>query len=194
MRLSVPTLSFVLLVNFCSAAVTQAEAVKLREAWETPYVADDAKGKHVIALWQFNAGDSAGKDASGNGHDLSFAGAKTVAGGRFGGCLETASGYPVEDKPHQARAKDHDALSPKGAFSVEMWIMPKKELDKDYPDSFLLDKKYVSHNDYQLILGRENKNGKRCLHMNLGFGSGSETYHSRPLPLQVGKWTHVAFV
>ena len=199
MRLSLPALLIVFLAIFPIASAAQAEAVKLREAWETPYAGGDAEGKHVVALWKFDAKDAtaqdaAGKDASGNGHDLTFVGAKPVGDGRFGGCLESARGLPIEDKPHQARANDHNELSPQGPFTIEMWIMPKKELDKDYPMSFLLDKRYVSHNDYQLILGSEEANGQRCLSMILGFGKDWETYYSRPLPLQVGKWLHLAFV
>ncbi|MEA1951895.1 MAG: LamG domain-containing protein, partial [Planctomycetota bacterium] len=200
MKRSLTALTFLLLLVFHITPPLHAESPKLRESWQTPYAEEDAKGKHVIALWQFDDKNANAdkkptvKDASGKGHDLTLAGAKIVDGGRFGACLQTSRGHPIEDKPHQARAKDHDALSPPGAFTVEMWIMPKKELDKDYADAFLMDKKYVSHNDYQLILGSENNGGKRCLHMILGFGNDSQTYYSRPLPLETGKWLHLAFV
>ena len=191
--LSLSSLLFTLLVILGAASCVQAELPQLCETWKSSYQGKDAEGEHVIALWQFDAKKPT-SDASGNGHDLVFVGAKAVEVGRLGGGLETACGYPVEDKPHQAQTKDHDALSPKGAFSVEMWIMPKEELNKDYPEAFLLDKMYVSHSDYQLILSRENNVGKRYLKMNLGFGAESKSFNSRPLLLEVGKWMHIAFV
>ncbi|MBN2291672.1 MAG: LamG domain-containing protein, partial [Pirellulales bacterium] len=194
MKCSFACINYILLFTFSVTSAIQAEPPKLSEAWQSPYTKEDATGKHVIALWQFDAKDEIVKDISGNGHDLKLTGAKVVDGGCFGDCLETARGYPIEDKPHRARAKDHDALSPPGAFSLEMWIMPQKELDKDYPQAFLMDKKYVSHNDYQLILGHQSKAGTRCLSMVLGFGNDSQTYHSRPIALETGKWLHLAFV
>ena len=124
----------------------------------------------MIALWQFNAGAETA-DASGHGHAATLQGAAIGAEGRFGGCLESFPGWPVEDKRHRALVPNDPALSPSGAFTLEMWIKPKEQLDDKYPDSFLLDKKYVAHDDYQLILGAPAKNGDRVLRANLGFGA-----------------------
>ncbi len=83
----------------------QEEATaKLSEPWTRAYVGPDATGDHVIALWQFDAGEEL-TDSSGNGHDLSLNGAKIAAGGRFGGCLESWRGWPDSDVPHQAQAQ-----------------------------------------------------------------------------------------
>ena len=115
------------------------------------------------------------------------------AEGRFGGCLECFPGWPVEDKRHRAQVPNHPALSPSGAFTIEMWIRPKEQLDEKYPDSFLLDKKYVAHDDYQLILGAADKSGNRILQANLGFGADSQTYYSQPARFEPGRWRHIAF-
>ena len=115
------------------------------------------------------------------------------AEGRFGGCLECFPGWPVEDKPHRAQVPNHPALSPAGAFTLEMWIRPKDQLDEKYPDSFLLDKKYVAHDDYQLILARRTRAAIGFLQANLGFGADSQTYYSQPARFEPGRWRHIAF-
>ena len=74
-----------------------------------------------------------------------------------------------------------------------MWIRPKAELDAKYPVAFLLDKKYVAHTDYQLILDDADRYGSRVLTANLGFGSRSVAFHARPFRYEPGKWHHVAF-
>jgi len=177
----------------CTGLLGAAEqAVRLCEPWQTEYAGEHATGEHVVALWQFGAGAEL-EDASGNGHTLTLQGGKLAPEGRFGACLESFRGWPVEDQAHRALAPDHPALSPSGPFTVEMWIRPKPELDADYPDSFLLDKKYVAHDDYQLVLGRADRGGSRVLRMTLGFGADSSTYYARPAKFQPGVWRHVAF-
>jgi hypothetical protein len=52
-----------------------------------------------------------------------------------------------------------------------LWLQAKPELNQDYPMAFLLDKKYVAHDDYQLILDAPDKHGDRAFQANLGFGS-----------------------
>jgi hypothetical protein len=74
-----------------------------------------------------------------------------------------------------------------------MWICPKDELNAEYADSFLLDKKYVAHDDYQLILGRTDRGGARVLRACLGFGESSATWHSRPARFRPHEWRQVAF-
>jgi len=176
----------------CTAVVGAGQpSVQLRQPWESPYAGEDATGKHVIALWQFDAGKET-EDTSGRGHALKLYGAKIHPEGRSGPCLESFRGHPVEDVRHAAVAKDHPNLTPRGAFTVEMWIKPKPEL-AEYPDAFLLDKKYVSHDDYQLTLTKADKSGKRGLRMCLGFGADSVSYHSKRFSVETNSWYHIAF-
>ena len=103
---------------------THPAQVQLAEKWNQPYTGEDTTAKHVIALWSFDAGAET-RDASGNGHDLVLHGGHFSLEGRFGGALESFRGWPEEDRPHQARAENDPALSPPGAFTIEMWVRPK---------------------------------------------------------------------
>ena len=111
--------------------------------------------------------------------------------GKFGGALETFPGWPVEDAPHRASAKAHPDLTPRGAFTVEMWIRPKPDM-KGYPESFLLDNRYVDKTGMQLVLSAES-GAMRNLRMELGFGADTEVFASDHAPVEVDVWTHVAF-
>ncbi|MFQ6098066.1 MAG: LamG-like jellyroll fold domain-containing protein, partial [Armatimonadota bacterium] len=181
-----------LLITLSASAHAQVAEVRLQEAWRAEYAAEDATGEHVVGLWHFNA-DEPTRDASGHGHDLRFDGVRTSAGGRFGSCLESFRGWPDEDVRHAALAPNDPSLTPKGAFSIELWIQPKPDLE-GYPDAFLVDKKYVAHDDYQMVLGRASKDGRRRRRVSLGFGTDSETYHSDAARFDEGVWYHVAFV
>jgi hypothetical protein len=163
-----------------------APAQRPCEPWQQPYAGTDASGKHVIALWQ------GAKDASGHGLAAKLQGAVAATDARLGPCIESFCGHPVEDKKHAAVVAHSPALTPKGAFTVEMWIKPKKELD-GYPEAFLLDKKYVAHSDYQFTLSAADKSGPRRLLMRLGFGDETETWSSEPAQYEAGVWHHVAF-
>ena len=158
-----------LLAVLAGSLVSAAEppAVLLCDPWQSQYAGEDATGAHVVGLWQFNGGAET-KDDSGHGHDLSLQGAKTAAEGRFGGALESAPGWPVADERHAAIVKNHPDLSPKGPFTIELWLQPKAELTNEYGESFLIDKKYVAHNDYQLILGAADRNDLRIARAVLG--------------------------
>ena len=173
------------------AAIAPMTEAAVCEPWPSPYTGEDASGKYVIALWQFNAGEET-KDASGRGHALTLQGAVINPNGKFGPCFESFRGHPVEDKQHGAIAANHPALTPKGAFTVELWLKPKPEL-AGYPEAFLLDKKYVAHSDYQLTLGDADKSGRRQLNMRLGFGEDSENFQSEPAKYEPGMWYHIAF-
>ena len=161
---------------------------RLCERWQQAYAGEDATGAHVIGLWTFE--DL--KDASGKGLDAKLQGAVLSPDGKFGPCLESFCGYPVEDKRHAAVIANRPSLTPKGAFTLEMWIKPKKEL-ADYPEAFLADKKYVAHTDFQFTLGAANKGAARKLNMRLGFGEDSESYSSEEAVYETGVWSHVAF-
>jgi len=180
-----------LLVAIAPAAQAD-EPIQSCDPWTSAYAGEDATGKHVLGLWKFDAGSETA-DASGRGQDLKIEGAEIRPEGRFGACLECFRGWPVEDKRHRAVTKRNPPLSPKGPFTLELWISPKPELDEKYPDSFLLDKKYASHNDYQLILGPADRSGSRVLRAVLGFGEESSTWSSQSLQLKPGTWYHVAF-
>jgi len=175
-----------------SALRAEAPPSALCDPWWTVYDGDHVTGQHVVGYWPFDSADGT-DDASGKAHALSLEDARIHAAGRFGGCLESFPGWPVEDRRHRARTPSRADLSPPGPFTLEMWICPKLEMDADYPDSFLLDKKYVAHDDYQLILGKANRTGTRVLRACLGFGADSSTWYSRPAKFEVGVWRHVAF-
>jgi len=163
---------------------------RLAEPWNAPYTGEDATGDHVVGLWNFEAGAEL-KDGSGNGHDLTLHGAKVVAGGRFGGCLES---WPVGSDlliPHQARAKAAPELPPMGAFTVEMWIKPKPEIE-GYASSFLLDNRYVDESGMQLILTADSGAGRR-LQMLLGISGQHPNWISDCYIFKPGIWYHVAF-
>jgi hypothetical protein len=164
-------------------------AAPLADDWQREYSAAEARAPHVIALWQFNAGEET-EDASGHGHRIELFGAKTIAAGKFGGGLQSFPGWPVEDKRHAAVAKAHPALSPAGAFSIDLWMKPGPDLvERGY--SHLLCKKYVSHHDYQLVLSP--KQGKtRRLQLSLGFGNDSEVFASDAAEWPADVWQHIA--
>jgi hypothetical protein len=111
-----------------------AAELPLAEPFRTEYAGPHATGEHVLALWQFNPPEPEA-DASGNGHELTLRGAEFVEEGRFGGALRSYRGWPVEDQPHQARAKNSPNLTPAGAFTIELWIQPDDEL-REYPEAF----------------------------------------------------------
>ena len=157
------------------------------ENWMAPYTGADATGEKVVGLWAF----ADLKDASGKGRDAVLHGAVLVPDDRWGSCLESFCGWPVEDECHAAIVTNHPSLSPRGAFTLEMWIKPKPEF-VDCPVAFLIDKKYVAHTDYQWTLGAANENDQRCAYLRLGFGDGSEEYVSQPSVFATNIWTHLA--
>ncbi len=173
----------------CACAMAQ-EDVTLAEPWQTQYQGDDATGDHVIGLWQFNEGAETA-DSSGNDFEVTVEGAEFVEEGKFGDCMESFRGWPEVDDPHRVWVKDHPKLSPKGPFTIEMWIKPKEEL-ADYPEAFLFDKRYVAETDYQLILERPDNLNQRRLRLVLGFGDDSKTFRSDRAEFEAGKWYHIA--
>ena len=182
------------LVSLFSLVISLAagqSAPRLQEPWETGYSKDDAIGAAVLGYWKFDGGDAL-KDSSGKGNDLTLHGAVPIAKGKWGGGLESFAGYPVQDKDHSAHTMAKPRLSPRGAFTIEMWIKAKAEFEPTLR-AFLLDQKDVDHADYQWTLGEADKAGQRCMAVNLGFGTESQLFHSAPMKLGVGEWHHVAF-
>ncbi len=190
--MTIKVLTLTVAVSFSASLRAEQAEIRLCEPWQSEYTCEDAAGDHVVALWLFKPGAEL-EDASGHGHELVLHDAKVSPDGLFGSCLESFCGWPVDDQRHRAMAEDHDDLSPPGPFTLELWIRPKPELDKDYPDAFLLDKKYVADDDYQLILGAPDRYGSRTLRACLGFGRDSSTWYSRPAKFEPGAWHHVAF-
>jgi hypothetical protein len=177
------------LLILCSL-LSSLSAAPLAETWQMGYSGDDAKGSHVLGYWQFDSAKEIA-DSSSQGNALKLAGAVAVAQGKFSGAIESFPGFPVQDKRHAALAEVKAALSPKGAFTVEMWLKPKVELTQELTP-VLVDKKYVAHTDYQFRLTTADKGGARRMQVILGFGSDSETFYSDAF--QPGlEWQHVAF-
>ena len=188
--------TLMLLLIACSFGFAQEEAaqVQLAEPFMTEYSGDDATADHVIGLWQFNQPDPTA-DASGKGHVLTLQGGEFVEEGRFGGgALRAFAGYPIVDEAHRVMTPNAPDLSPRGAFTVEMWLNPDEELNADYPSAIIFDKKYIHDADYQLALGGETSPAMRRLHMHLGFGTESATWSSEPFSVEPGVWRHIAFV
>jgi len=186
-------LSFVCPLRIGAIALTLAVSQAFgnpAETWQNGYTESDATGAHVLGYWQFKPGDPIA-DSSGHGHTLTLNGAVAAGGGRFDGALESFPGWPREDKRHAAIAATSAALSPKGAFSIEMWIKPKPELAADL-SPVLIDKKYVAPTDYQWRLTTADKGGARHLQVALGFGDESETFSSDSF-IAGTDWQHIAF-
>jgi hypothetical protein len=176
----------------CSIAIAQPPLAQFAEPWQQPYVGEDVTGDHVIALWSFDEGteqtDAAGKDLG-----LEFDGVQISPDGRFGSCLESSAGASADEATHHARTEHRPELSPAGPFTIEMWIKPKAELNADYGEAFLIDKKFTSNTDYRLSLSSPARDGRRTLRAILGYGFDSATYTSEPAEYESGVWYHVAF-
>lgn len=186
------TVAILSLALLCSLTLAQeGPSMQLSEPWPSAYTGDDATGDSVIGLWSFD-GANPGLDSSGNGHDGVLKGAEVNPAGKFGACLECFRGWPDEDKEHRLYVNNAATLSPKGAFTIEMWISPKDDFE-GYPEAFLIDKKYVSPTDYQIVLGAASSSGTRILRASLGFGAASETFASTAAQYEAGKWYHIAF-
>lgn len=158
-------------------------------------------GPNVIALWRFDS-DGPTKDASGNGRDLQLqaTGSEFAKEGRFGGALRIDAGEEVVDKTHGAVVANHESLSPKGAFTIEMWIRPDDRL-ATLNAAFLIDKKgypYASqrpnaNDDYLLRLVKAPGEDEYYIEAQLGFGDDSDILRSNPVKLEAGQWRHVGY-
>jgi hypothetical protein len=171
--------------------VVQASAAPRRcESWQTGYTGADAAGPHVLGYWKFQP-DAVTRDSSGKGNDLTLAGAQPAPQGKIDGALESFSNKPGVDQRHAAIAPNKPELSPKGAFTIELWVKPRPDI-AEAQQPVLIDKKYVAQTDYQLRLSSADKTGNRRLILSLGFGDDSETMTSEAF--QPGEeWQHLAF-
>jgi hypothetical protein len=175
----------------CLLLTLLSATIPLADEWGRQYSADEARSAHVVALWQFNAGHELA-DSSGHGHTLELFGAKTIAGGKFGGGLQSFPGWPIEDVRHAAVAKASPDLSPNGPFTIDLWMKPAADLP-EHGNSHLLCKKYVSHHDYQLVILPPEGKARRLL-LSLGFGSDSEVFLSDAIEWPADVWQHVAVI
>ncbi|QDV66861.1 hypothetical protein Poly24_05490 [Rosistilla carotiformis] len=191
-------LVFRILFALIAAASLNASALLAQEAavrWWAPYA--DASEPEVLGLWKFDGdGDAFTNDASSHQHKGTLRGAKQSAEGRFGGCLETAAGYPINDKSHSLHVAQSPVLSPSGAFTVEMWLRAKE--GEEFPAKYaavLLDMKYVpdNHTGFMFSLSPGRAAGTRSLHLEIGGGRESTHWYSVPFPMEAGIWRHVAF-
>ncbi len=180
--------------NFiASPACAQQAAVQ----WWKSYSGADANGDAVLGFWNFD-GDEAGftRDSSSHNHQATVRGAKRNSEGRFGGCLESSAGYPVIDESHGLHVANSPTLSPRGAFTVEMWIKAK---DADaFPKEarpVLLDMKYVpyEHQGFMFSLTGASGDSKRQMSVAIGLGARTETWYSHAIELPPNQWRHVAF-
>ncbi len=181
------------------AAALPVRADDPAQPWTQLYTGDEATGPTVIGLWQFLPGQET-KDGSGNGHDLALRGeARFATEGPFGAALESFPADKDNDTAQGAIARDTDALSPSGAFTVEAWFAAKPEMDQ-YPTVFLIDKKYFhyaretleANTDYCIYLTRTGENRRRVM-VSLGFGDSSEFISGPQIDLPPGEWTHLAY-
>ena len=172
----------------------QAAAVQ----WWKSYAGGDANGDDVLGFWNFDGDENSFvRDSSSHNHQATLRGAKQNAEGRFGGCLESAAGFPVTDESHGMQVARTPELSPCGAFTVEMWVKPKA--DDAFPKEVrpvLLDSKYVpyDHAGFMFSLTNASSDGRRQMSVAIGMGSRSETWYSQAFELPPQQWRHVAFI
>lgn len=171
--------------------VVASHAATFSEPWQRGYAGPDAGGAHVLGFWKFDPGAESA-DSSGHGHDLKLFENAVSGDGRFGGALESHAGFPRADVPHGARVTRGGGLSPAGAFTLELWLRPKREL-LERGRGMLLDKKYVSHNDYQWQIHVDGKSGIAHGEVSLGFGDHSRNVVSQSFMLEPDQWHHLAF-
>lgn len=191
MKTTIAILTVMLLTPLSGINTAHAQESRA-QPWKQVYAGTDANESHVVGLWHFDA-DDVTKDSGPRGLTGKLDGAVAIATGKFGGGIESFPGWPVVDKHHALVMSHHPSLSLAGAFTAEMWLSAKPELAAASL-AYLLDKKYASHNDYQLLLGTPEKSGARRMIVNLGFGGDSESFATEPILFAAGEWHHVAIV
>lgn len=170
---------------------TTLSAAPIAQPWRTAYAGNDASGKHVLGHWNFDGDDPAADNGPAK-LPGTIVGAAAVKTGRFGGAIESFSGWPVKDSHHALVVASHPSLSPPAAFTAEMWIQAKPDLSQA-STVYLLDKKYASNADYQWRLEPPDTSGARRMAVTLGFGADSDTFATEPLAFPPGEWHHIAF-
>ena len=186
--------SVVVLVGWCAGSASGAGTAP---AWQSVYTGNEATGPHVVALWQFDAGAGTA-DRSGRKHVVKLRGqSRFAATGRFGGCLECFAA-PKDVPEGAATLRAWADLSPRGPFTVELWMRPKPAM-ADAKQAFLIDCKYFHYKKdlpqanagYAFLLRRTGTRWRPVVV--LGFGKETEIYTAKPVTLVAGRWHHVAF-
>lgn len=179
-----------LLLYFIAASEVIAQTA---EPWQAAYAGDDATGARVIAFWNFDESADSATDVSGHAHDGILDGVVRRPDGRFGGCIESFPGWPVEDVRHAIRVENAPQLTPRGAFTIEMWICPSAAF-ATYDEAVIVDKKYVANTDYQWVLERPDAQGQRGMRVALGFGDDSDLWYAQEkITFSQDVWAHIAF-
>lgn len=187
-----PVLALALLFALPAHSAEPASASR----WWEPYAGAEANGPAVLGFWRFDSEATAGEDASAHASAGKLAGAKWHPEGRFGGGLESAVGHPVSDERHALLVPRSSALSPGGAFTLEMWLRPKpaEEFAAELRP-VLADSKYVrdNHTGFQWALSSAGGEGLRRFSVEIGLGSRSESWFSETVALGPERWHHAAF-
>ncbi|HRQ90348.1 MAG TPA: LamG domain-containing protein, partial [Bacteroidia bacterium] len=191
-----PLLSAVLLTLLGLAPNPVRSADEPSSRWWEAYAGAEANGPKVLAFWRFDSEAEAGADASSKGMAGKLAGAKWHPEGRFGGCLESAAGWPVGDERHAFVVPRSPALSPTGAFTLEMWLRakPVEEFAAELRP-VLADSKYVpdNHSGFLWSISPAQGDGQRRFSLAIGLGDRSEYWYSDHFHLTPGEWRHAAF-
>lgn len=154
-------------------------------------------GPKTIALWQFDKGAETA-EAHGARFKLTLRGkSRFVNEGKSGGGIECFA--CAEDKPEGVEVANSPALSPSGAFSVELWLRPKPELEQA-DTTMLLDCNYYlteredprANKGYAFLLRREA--GVLRPTVILGLGNRTVTHKGKPVTLKAGTWCKLGFV
>lgn len=158
-----------------------------------------AEKQDGIALWTFDRSLENGM-YPGAGHPAKLRDAAEPSdAGRVGACLRSFRGGPTPKTPGGVVVPNSPDLTPKGAFTLALFVRPDTEFFATTL-AFLLDKKYLHYasddprfnHDYQLYL-TPTFDGKCKVTVSLGFGNDSANYPSRSIALAVGKWCQIAF-
>ncbi|WP_417851234.1 LamG-like jellyroll fold domain-containing protein [Thalassoglobus sp.] len=195
-RLASASKLFLLTTLLCGGLTARVDAQTDAVQWWKEYTGSEANGPAVLGYWKFDGGQAGFlKDSSSHDHQATLRGAKLNASGRFGGCLESSAGYPIADESHSIHVAKSPVLSPRGAFTIEMWIRGKDA--EAFPPEVrpvLMDMKYVSgnHTGFLFSMTNESGDGTRQFSMAIGLGESSQTWYSHPFRLKKDAWQHVA--
>ncbi len=189
-----PFMRYILLLFFVMGTMS----VSGSPSWMVPYRGGEAHGADVIAFWGFDP-----EAPEGNHYPLQLRGeaSQWVREERFGGALQVRPAGQGDDQRHGAATPSAPELTPKGPFTLELWICPDANITK-VSLAYLIDKKYLLkgsqaqgvHHDYRLALRKAGGQGERfVLEAELGLGDRSEVVTSESHAFPPGVWQHVAF-
>ena len=155
-----------------------------------------APSMQTIALWRFD-GEAPAAEAFGREFAMTLRGRSRFADeGRTAGCLECFAA--ADDSPEGVEVARSAALSPTGAFAVELWLKPKPEM-AEAEFTMLLDCNYYlntrgeprANAGYAFFL-RPDADGLRPTVV-LGLGDRTVTTKAQPVTLEAGTWYRLGF-